>query len=196
MNKQQFIDRLKEKLSDLPNAEASDRISFYLEMVDDKKEEGFAEEDVFEDILSSVSIPDEATKDILQESANGDEKRKRRPKAWEIVLLALGSPIWLSLLISVAAVIFSLYVSLWSVIVALWAACISLAICPIALLAYGIAQIICGNAVSGLFFAGCGIVCAGLAIFLYVGCLELTKCTVRLTKWMFRLVKRKHERTA
>ena len=65
MNKQQFIDRLKEKLSNLPNAEASDRISFYLEMVDDKKEEGFEEEDVFEDILSSVSIPDEATKDIL-----------------------------------------------------------------------------------------------------------------------------------
>ena len=129
MNKQQFIDRLNKKLSDLPTAEAEDRISFYLEMVDDKKEEGFSEEDIFADILSSINATDEATKEISQESNTEHKKQKRHHKAWEIVLLVLGSPIWLSLLISVAAVILSLYVSLWSVIVALWASCIALAVC-------------------------------------------------------------------
>ena len=46
---------------------------------------------------------------------------KRRLGVWEIVLLVLGSPIWLSLLIAAFAVILSLYISLWAVIISFWA---------------------------------------------------------------------------
>ena len=45
----------------------------------------------------------------------------RKLEKWEIVLLALGSPVWFSLLVSAVAVILSLYASLWSVIISLWA---------------------------------------------------------------------------
>ena len=54
MNKQQFTDRLKRKLSDLPASEINDRVAFYSEMIDDKIEEGFSEEDAVADVLSSV----------------------------------------------------------------------------------------------------------------------------------------------
>ena len=97
-----------------------------------------------------------------------------------------------TILISVAAVIFSLYVSLWAVIVSLWASCAALAICPIVFLAYGIAIIIGGNTLGGLFIIGCASASGGLAIFFYLGCSALTKCTVRLTKWMFTRFKRKN----
>ena len=192
MNKQQFIDRLKKKLSDLPASEVNDRVAFYSEMIDDKIEEGFSEEDAVADVLSSVEDAEKITADASNAGEIKAEKQKRRPKVWEIVLIVLGSPIWLSILISVAAVIFSLYVSLWAVIVSLWASCAALAICPIVFLAYGIAIIIGGNTLGGLFIIGCASASGGLAIFFYLGCSALTKCTVRLTKWMFTRFKRKN----
>ena len=44
---------------------------------------------------------------------------RRQLKAWEIVLLVLGSPLWLSLGLAAIAVIFAFYVVLWSVSVSL-----------------------------------------------------------------------------
>ena len=46
---------------------------------------------------------------------------KRRLQAWEIVLLALGLPVWLSLGLAALAVVLSLYVVVWSLDVSLWA---------------------------------------------------------------------------
>ena len=46
---------------------------------------------------------------------------KRQLQAWEIVLLALGSPVWLSLGLAALAVVLSLYVVVWSLDVSLWA---------------------------------------------------------------------------
>ena len=54
------------------------------------------------------------------------------PRRWLIVLLALGSPIWLSLLIAAAAVVLSLYIVLWSLILSLWAVELSLAVAALA----------------------------------------------------------------
>ena len=43
------------------------------------------------------------------------QKSKRKLKVWEIVLLAIGSPLWLSLLIAFFAAVISVLVSLWAV---------------------------------------------------------------------------------
>ncbi|MDE6636144.1 MAG: hypothetical protein K2K09_06010, partial [Lachnospiraceae bacterium] len=106
---------------------------------------------------------------------------KKRLKAWEIVLLVLGSPIWLSLLIAAFAVILSFYVVLWSVIISLWAVFGSVIACAVSNIAGGIGFALTGS-LTGLAMTGAGIVCAGLSIFLFYGCRAATKGTLLFTK--------------
>ena len=130
MSKQAFLARLRKELSGLPKDDIEERLAFYEEMIDDRTKEGLSEEEavsaagaideIVAQTIADISLPKIARERLLP---------KRRLKAWEIVLLALGSPIWLSLGIAAAAVILALYVSLWAVIVSLWAVFGALAAC-------------------------------------------------------------------
>jgi len=102
----------------------------------------------------------------------------------EIVLLVLGSPIWLSLGIAVFAVILSLYISLWAVIISLWAVFASFAACSIGGVLACVVFTVGSNAASGLAMFAAGIVCAGLATFMFYGCKAVTDGTLILTKKM------------
>ena len=128
MSKQEFLTRLRKGLSGLPQADIEERIAFYSEMIDDHMEEGLSEEEA----VSAAGTVDEIVAQAVAETplakiAKERIRSKRRLSAGEIVLLALGSPIWLSLAIAAFAVILSLYISLWAVIVSLWAVFVSLA---------------------------------------------------------------------
>ena len=80
------------------------------------------EEAAVADIVSPEEAAAETLRAIpLRKLVMARVKPRRALRVWEIVLLSLGSPIWLSLLIAVAAVVFSIYVVLWSVIVVLFA---------------------------------------------------------------------------
>lgn len=108
-------------------------------------------------------------------------KPTRRLKAWEIVLLALGSPIWLSLGVAAFAVAFSLYAVWWSLIVSLWAVFGALAGCAVGGAVAGVWCLVSGHALTGVALIGAALACAGLSILLFLGSLAATKGTVRLT---------------
>ena len=183
MSKQEFLAELKAKLSGLPQQEARERLDFYSEMIDDRIEEGQTEEVA---VLSIGSV-DEIAEQIIAEIpfskiAKERIKPKRQIRAWEIVLLALGSPIWLSLAIAAIAVVISLYAVLWSLVGCVWAVFASLAACGLAGVVMGAAFAVVGYGVSGLFLIGAGIILAGLSIFLFLGCMSATKGIVWITK--------------
>ena len=185
MNKQAFLAELRKGLSGLPQDDIEERLSFYSEMIDDRMEEGLSEEEA----VSAVGTVDEIVTQVVAETplvkiAKERIKSKRRLIAGEIVLLALGSPIWLSLAIAAFAVILSLYVVLWSVIISLWAVFASLAACSIGGVVAGIVFAIGGNALTGIAMLASGTVCAGLSIFLFYGCKAATKGVLLLTKKM------------
>lgn len=117
-----------------------------------------------------------------------------RLKAWEIVLLVLGSPIWLPLLVAACAVILSLYISLWAVIISLWAVFGSLIGCFLGSIVAGIVFACGGNILTGIATLGAGIVCAGLAIFMFYGCRAITEGTVTLTKKIAEWIKNRFTR--
>ena len=96
--------------------------------------------------------------------------------------MVLGSPIWISLGIAAFAVILSLYISLWAVIISLWAVFASFAACSIGGVLSCVVFIVGGNGASGFAMLSAGIVCAGLAIFMFYGCKAATKGTWILTK--------------
>ena len=181
MTKQEFIMRLCAKLHGLPQKEVEERVSFYCEMIDDRVEEGLREADAVSALGDVDAIAEEIVATIpLSKIAKEKIKPKRRLKAWEIVLLAVGSPIWLSLGIAAIAVLISLYAALWSVVVALWSVFGALVGTGFGGVVAGIIFAFLGYAPTGAVTVGAAIVCAGLAILLFFGCLAATKGTAVL----------------
>lgn len=186
MTKLDFILKLHERLSDLPHNEVEERLTFYIEMIEDRMEEGLPEEAAVAAVGSIDEIAAQIKADISPATEKAEAKPKRRLKAGEIVLLVLGSPIWLSLLIAAFAIVFSLYISLWAVIVSLWAVFGSFAGCAFGGIVGGVCFALGGYSYAGIALIGAGLVCAGLAIFLFFGCKAATKGTSHLTGNIFR----------
>lgn len=183
MNKQEFLEQLRKGLAGLPQEDIEDHIFFYNEMIDDRIEEGIPEELA----VKEVGSVDEVIEQIIAETpltklVKEKVKPKRSLQTWEIVLLIVGSPIWLSLLIAAAAVIIAVYVTLWAVIVALWSVVLALGAAALACLAASMVLAVSGQELTGLAVFGAALLCAGLTIFTYFGCLAASKGIVRLTK--------------
>lgn len=183
MIKKEFLSQLRTGLAGLPQRDIEERLSFYSEMIDDRMEEGLPEEEAVAAVGNVQDIVSQIIGDIpLAKLAKERVKAKGRLKPWEIVLLILGCPIWLSLAIAAVAVVFSLYISLWSVIIALWAVFASLAVCSFGVAVEGIVLACIAHTVSGMAMLAAGIVCAGLSIFMFYGCKAATKVFLVLTK--------------
>lgn len=187
MSKQEFLEQLRKGLSGLPQDDIEERLTFYSEIIEDRMEEVLSEEEAVLAVGTIDEILEQVIVDIsLSKIAIERIKPKRRLSAGEIILLALGSPIWVSLGI---AVILSLYISLWSVIVSLWSVFVSLAICSVAGVPACIIFGIGGNGAGGIAMLAAGIVCAGLSIFMFYGCKVATKGTLILTKKIAKWIK-------
>lgn len=191
MTKLEFIFSLRDKLSGLPEDEVRDRIGFYVEMIEDRIEEGVSEEAAVSDMGSVDEIASQILSEVpLVKIVKEKIKPKRNLSAWEIVLIILGFPVWFPLLVAVFAIIISLYAVIWSLVISLWAVAISLFACFIGGILGGLIFIIGGNAPSGLAIISAGLICAGLAIFMTYGCREATRGTVTLTKKIALGIKR------
>lgn len=183
MNKQDFLIELRKRLSGLPKEDIDERLNFYGEIIDDRIEDGISEETAILEIGTIDEIVSQIITDIpLGKLVKEKITPKKTLKVWEIVLLVLGSPIWLSILIAVFAVIISLYVVLWSVIIALWSVFASFIACGFAGIAAGVYFAIIGNGLTGIAVIGAGIVSVGLSIFMFFGCKAGTKGVLFLTK--------------
>ena len=185
MNKQEFLAQLRKELSGLPLKDAEDRVTFYSEMIDDRMEEGLSEPEAVSAIGSVDEIAAQIIADIpLSQIAKERIKSKRRLSVLEIILLVIGTPIWLSLTIAAGAVILSLYIALWSVIISLWVSFGSLVIAAIGVTVAAIVMICFGHSLTGIATLGAGIVCAALSIFMFYGCKAITNGILIFTRKM------------
>ena len=190
MNKQEYLSRLRQRLSGLPQSDLDERVAFYSEMIDDRMEDGLSEEDA----VAEIGPVDEVVSQIAAETplstlVKQRIKPKHRLQAWEIMLLILGFPLWFSLLIAAFAVLFSVYIVIWAVIISLWAAEASIAVSSLGGLLAGILALCRGDAAQGWMMIGAGIAFAGLSVFLSLGCKALTRSALLLTKKIARWIK-------
>ena len=185
MNKQEFLTRLETNISGLPEKDVQDRLSFYSEMIDDRMEEGLSEEDAVRDIGSAEDIAAQIIDEIPVTKIVRDKiKHKQKMQAWEIILLILGAPIWLSLLISVFAVVLSVYVSVWAVVISLWAVFVSLLACAFSGIGAGLIFLFGNQALSGALLISASLICAGLSVFTFLGCKAATKGVALIPKYI------------
>ena len=187
MNKQEFLARLNDGLSGLPQADAKERLTFYSEMIDDRMEDGLSEEEA----VAEIGSVDAIAAQLIEEtpvSSSDKEKRflKRRLRAWEIVLLVLGSPLWLSVLALAFAAVLTLCLTVWVVILTLWVVELALIGGFFGGLVEGVWFLIRGGIHVGGFqqlaLFGVGLVLAGLSVFWFFGCRAATKGAWSLKK--------------
>lgn len=183
MNKQQFITELQKQLCGLPLSDINQTLQYYSEMIDDRIEDGLSEQEA----VASIGDPQKIAKEILMDIplpklVKQKIKSSRRMSALELVLLILGSPIWLSLIIAAIAVVLSVYVVLWSVIISLYAVSFSLAACGIAGVFAFVVFGVTGNMISGVFVVGCALVCSGTAILIFMASNLITKGLLWLSR--------------
>jgi uncharacterized membrane protein len=192
MNKQEFLSLLAQELSGLPGKDVTDRLAFYDEMIDDRIEEGLSEEDA----VDEMGPVDEVAAQILEEIPLSRLVRervrpKRRLRAWEILLLILGSPLWLSLLLAAGAVLLAVYVVIWALVGCLWAVAVAVFVSSLGCLAAGGLFLLRHEVPRGLAALGAGLALVGLSIFLFSLCRGASRGVVALTRAFKSLFVRK-----
>lgn len=194
MRKQEFLDKLKASLWAMPEADKQRSLDYYTEMIDDRMEDGLSEEEA----VAAVGDLDEIVRQILTESPRPpatikkeQKQQKRGLETWMIVLLVLGSPLWIPLVASAVSVVFSIYVSLWSVVIVLYAAAVAVGTAAIGCVVGSFFMI--GRTATLVVAWGAAFLCAGLAIMLFLlgnlaakGMIELTKLCWKGAKSIFQ----------
>lgn len=191
MLKQAFLDALEKGLTGLPQDDIKEHVTFYGEMIDDRIEEGLSEEEAVseigsvEDVISQIVADTPLTK-LVKEKI----KPKQHLRAWEIVLLVLGFPVWFPLAIVAAVLVLVFYLVVWVLVICLWVVEIAIWACALACLAGAVLYVIRGNAAFGILLLGAGLVLIGLSVFLFFGCKAASIGAVKLAKGILRGVKR------
>ena len=191
MTKTQFILELSNKLSGLPRDDINESIEFYIEMIDERMDEGMSEADAVAAIGSIDAISEQIFSEIpMVKLVKEKIKPKHKLRAWEIILLALGSPIWLSLAAAALVIIISVYVCLWAVEICIYAANITLFAGSVAGLVLSVVYFIQGNAGAALFVLGAGILVTGLGLLMLGVCRKSTKLMIVIAKKIFIGIKK------
>lgn len=191
MNKEEFLCELRKKLYGMPEEDVEERISFYGEMIDDRMEDGITEEEAVKEIGTVDKLTEQIMSEIsLTKLVKEKVKPKRKLKAWEIVLLVLGVPLWLPLIIAAAAVVLSVYIVIWAVVVCVYAVDLSLAAGAFAGIAGVFTYLKAGNAAAAVFSLGAALICAAMAILMFFACIGITKSVIKLTGKMITSIRR------
>ena len=183
MNKQQFIDEIKLRVEGLPEEEVTKSIDYYSEMIDDRVEDGMTEEEAVE----AVGTVDDAVKGILEnipltKVIKAKTKPSRKLRAWEIVLLVIGSPIWFPLLVCAILLLVLFYCILWIFVIAFFAVDIALIAGGLAAFIAGIISLFHMGPTYPLLAIGAGLFLLGGGLLLLIPLIKLAKVTGKLAK--------------
>lgn len=189
MNKSELLNELSQRLSGIPQSEAEKTINYYSEMIDDRIEDGESEEDA----VKAVGDIDEIVRNAMSQVpltglVKQSVKRNFRLSVPVIILLILGSPIWLSLLIALFAVIFAVYVTIAAVIISLFAVVAAFVVSGIVSVIASPFLIPISLYTSAMYFSG-GLVILGLSIFAFYVAVILSKYIIRFTKFVIIKIK-------
>jgi len=208
MNKFDFLTQLRAKLWNMPHSDVERTVDYYREMIEDRMEDGLPEEEAvaavgdLNEIVEQLNAESPRTPAVVNaepETQNKKQEKQRHFEPWMIVLLVLGSPVWMALLIAAAAVIFAVFVSLWAVVISLYATAFALAVSALGLLVGAFSLLWIRRLAECAVTVGGALVCAGVAILLFLLSNLAAKGLVALTKLIWSgtagIFKRK-ERTA
>lgn len=182
MNKHEFLAQLREGLSGLPHKDVEERLTFYSEMIDDRMEEGYSEEES----VRAIGPVDDIVEQTIAETpftriAKERIKPKRKLEKWEIALIIISSPIWFSLAIVAAAAVLCVYILLLGIFLFLWVVFVMLVLLSVASVFTGFA-VLFTEPLTSVAVLGIALASAGLSIFMLFVSKAATKYLLKLSK--------------
>ncbi len=190
MRKQEFLDELRNRLKGLPKDDLDERIAFYDEMIEDRIDDGKTEEGAVADIGTVDEVVDDIARDTpLAKLVKQKIKPKRKIKAWEIVLIALGFPLWFPLLVVVTVLCLVFYILFWVLVIVCYAVEMSLIAAAIGGFVIFLINLFQGN--FSLLYLAISILAAGASVLMFFGCWYITKGTIKLHQKIFTSIKRR-----
>lgn len=163
MTKQEFLSELERALGKLPHAEVEQALAFYDEAISDRMEDGLSEAEA----LAGLGPVDEIAAQIAAETPpipRAIARANTGSRTLNIVLLAVFSPIWIPIVLALAAAALAVYVAIWAVIAALWAVDAVLVLMPFAGLAALASTLGGGMPLPGVFVFGLSLVSSGFGL--------------------------------
>ena len=163
MTKQEFLSKLERALGKLPHAEVEQALAFYDEAISDRMEDGLSEAEA----LAGLGPVDEIAAQIAAETPpipRAIARANTGSRTLNIVLLAVFSPIWIPIVLALAAAALAVYVAIWAVIAALWAVDAVLVLMPFAGLAALASTLGGGMPLPGVFVFGLSLVSSGFGL--------------------------------
>ena len=163
MTKQEFLSELERALGKLPRAEIEQALAFYDEAISDRMEDGLSEAEA----VADLGPVDEIAAQIAAETPpipRAIARANTGSRTLNIVLLAVFSPIWIPIVLALAAAALAVYVAIWAVIAALWAVDAVLVLMPFAGLAALASTLGGGMPLPGVFVFGLSLVSSGFGL--------------------------------
>ena len=219
MNKKDFLDEVRTRLSGLDEKDIQNALDFYVEAIDDHVDDGMTEDQA----VSAVGTPQEVAEKILMDTplptliktqaqamnsaptpapgvpgqpAAPDQKKKMSPLA--ITLIIIGPPVWLPILIALAAVALSIVIAIFAVVLAIVATVLATAIGGVVAVFAALVGIVMGEGVHGLIQLAAALVLVGLSLLLFIpikaGIIWLIELAGRFAGWVkFKFVSRRNK---
>lgn len=187
MTKQEFLSELERALGKLPHAEVEQALAFYDEAISDRMEDGLSEAEA----LADLGPVDEIAAQIAAETPpipRAIARANTGSRTLNIVLLAVFSPIWIPVVLALAAAALAVYVAIWAVIAALWAVDAVLVLMPFAGLAALASTLGGGMPLPGVFVFGLSLVSSGFGLVASFAVFWASKLLFRATRSFARWI--------
>lgn len=193
MNKQEYLEAIRSRISAMPADDVNRFMDYYSEMIDDRVEDGLSEEEAVADMGS----PDAAVEQILEDMpltklVKEKIKPKHELKAWEVVLIVLGSPVWIPLLITALVLLLTLWIVAFALLISFYAVVLSFVAAGIGGLICAIPLFIANSQYTAVLMLGAALIGIGIAILFVVsvkpvtvGIFKVCKASVNGIKRMF-----------
>ena len=191
MNKEEYLDAIRGRISAMPADDVNRFMDYYSEMIDDRVEDGLSEEEAVADMGS----PDAAVEQILEDMpltklVKEKIKPKHELKAWEVVLIVLGSPVWIPLLITAAVLLLTLWIVAFALLISFYAVVLSFVAAGIGGLICTIPLFIANSPYMAVLMLGAALIGIGIAILFVVSVKPVTVGIFRVCKASVNGIKR------
>lgn len=192
MNKSEYLDSIRSKLTGLPEKDINSAIEYYEEAIEDRIEDGLTEEQA----IKAVGTPEEIAEKILMDSSipkliTAKAKPQRTLKGWEIALIIIGSPLWIIIGACLLIVFLSVILTLFWVMLAIICCVVGIIVGSLGGIAASIAQLFTGGGASSVAMLGICIMLLGVGVLLVVPVKAALTGLWELIAKFIRWVKRK-----
>ena len=188
MIRDEFLGRLREAISSLPEEEIEKTLSYYTEMIGDKIEDGIPEEEVIAGLEDVQTIAQHIVGDTPLNVLVREKRKKSASGKVNTALLIMGFPLWFPLLLVGLILLLTAYILLWVGIIVLVSILVSFFGAGIGMVISFFSTVFV-NGWTAVLSLGSGLTLIGLGLLLVQPIWKAVKKTFVVTMGFFKKLK-------